>query len=176
MTTHIMRGVNWTGQDVSGWWLSEKMDGFRCIWTGSEFRSREGRTFKAPAWFLAGMPSTPLDGELWAGRGRLADVHRAVHGKSQDWSGITFHPFDIPVQSIKIEDAIGRLACLNLPAHVQPVAQRKVESTEAAIAAMREIVAGGGEGAMVRRPGSGHNAMSSYRSGSLVKLKPAFFR
>jgi DNA ligase 1 len=37
-------------------------------WDGTNFYSRNGNAFPAPAWFKLGLPSTPLDGELWAGR------------------------------------------------------------------------------------------------------------
>ena len=34
--------------DPSGWWVSEKFDGYRAIWTGKEFRSRQGHKFNVP--------------------------------------------------------------------------------------------------------------------------------
>ena len=55
--------------DPTAWWLSEKLDGVRAYWDGSDFYSRNGNHFPAPAWFKAGLPPTPLDGELWMGRG-----------------------------------------------------------------------------------------------------------
>src|SRR5207253_6739875 len=54
--------------DPTGWWLSEKLDGVRAYWDGRQFLSRLGNLFHAPEWFLAGLPGTPLDGELWLGR------------------------------------------------------------------------------------------------------------
>ena len=30
----LMHGKDWEGEDVSGWFLSEKLDGFRCLWMG----------------------------------------------------------------------------------------------------------------------------------------------
>ena len=55
--------------DPKGWWMSEKMDGVRAYWSGSNFYSRSGNEFFAPEWFTAKLPKKPLDGELWCGRG-----------------------------------------------------------------------------------------------------------
>ena len=57
-----------------GWWMSEKLDGVRAIWDGEHFRSRGGNIFHAPAWFKAGLPALPLDGELFVGRGKFNDA------------------------------------------------------------------------------------------------------
>src|SRR6059058_5282963 len=49
--------------DLSGWWMSEKLDGVRAYWDGRQLISRLGNTFQAPDWFLQGFPESPLDGE-----------------------------------------------------------------------------------------------------------------
>ena len=51
------------GIDVSGYWVSEKLDGVRAYWDGTRLVSRGGHGIRAPAWFIAGFPSEPLDGE-----------------------------------------------------------------------------------------------------------------
>ena len=166
----LMHGSDWSGQDVSGWWISEKLDGWRCLWTGREFLTREGNPLDAPAWFLAGMPAQPLDGELWAGPGTTHnDVNRAV--LSGDWLRLSFRPFDVPALGVKIEAAQATLASLALPAHVLPVTSWQVCSTEAVIEAMRRVVASGGEGVMARKPGSGY--APNFRTEKLLKFKPA---
>jgi DNA ligase-1 len=68
----LLLAETWDGAaNVAGWWLSEKLDGVRGYWTGTDFRSREGNAYHAPNWFTAGLPPVPLDGELWLGRKRL---------------------------------------------------------------------------------------------------------
>ena len=57
------------GTDLTDWWVSEKYDGVRGFWDGRTLRTRGGERIAAPPWFTAGWPATPLDGELWAGRG-----------------------------------------------------------------------------------------------------------
>ena len=54
--------------DLSGWWMSEKLDGVRAYWDGKQFMSRQGNLYHAPDWFIEGLPDVPLDGELWLDR------------------------------------------------------------------------------------------------------------
>ena len=52
-----------------GWYLSEKYDGYRAIWNGKDFVSRNGIIFRAPDWFKEWLPNNvALDGELFIGR------------------------------------------------------------------------------------------------------------
>jgi DNA ligase-1 len=87
-----------TFTDPARWWLSEKLDGVRAYWTGTQFLSRLGNLFHAPDWFTAGLPAVPLDGELWLGRKQF---QRAVsiarrQDKSEHWKELTFVVFDAP--------------------------------------------------------------------------------
>lgn len=171
--TPLMHGVDWSGEDVSGWYLTEKLDGMRAWWTGRELLSRTRATFRAPAWFLAQLPPTPLDGELWAGRGGLPLLQRIAFragGEARDWERVQFCPFDLPQQSMKIETAIEALRPMAAGLNFQPLVPLVTFSTAAAISAMREVCAGGGEGVMLRRPGTGYNTFG--RSRNLLKLKP----
>ena len=170
MNHPLMHGTDWSRQDVSGWWVSEKFDGWRALWTGSEFLTRQGKALNAPEWFKAGMPKQPLDGELYAGsETNHNDVTSAV--RSGDWARLTFRPFDVPSPGVTVEAAMAILASLSLPSHVQPVQFSRVESTEDAIAEMFAVCVTGGEGVMLRRPGSEYCAE---RTQDLLKLKPGF--
>ena len=55
--------------DIAGWWLSEKLDGVRAYWDGRQLWSKHAHPFAAPPEFIAELPSFPLEGELWGGRG-----------------------------------------------------------------------------------------------------------
>ena len=57
----MMNGTDYAGQDVTGWIIQEKFDGFRAFWTGSRLIARSGATINAPAWFTAELPAMPLD-------------------------------------------------------------------------------------------------------------------
>jgi DNA ligase len=89
----------YTDQDVIGWLASEKLDGVRCIWLPNEkvLLSRNGKQFHAPDWFLKAMPSYPIDGELWMGRGKFQETVSIVRqGNGGDaWLPIMFMAFDL---------------------------------------------------------------------------------
>ena len=61
----MMLATDWEGEDPTGWWMTEKYDGIRAIWTGSQFVSRTGKVIPVPEFFKLGLPSFGLDGELW---------------------------------------------------------------------------------------------------------------
>lgn len=47
--------------DPRGWWLSEKLDGVRGLWTGRQLLTRTGNRIAAPDWWLRGLPAAPLE-------------------------------------------------------------------------------------------------------------------
>ena len=60
-------------QDISGWIMSEKLDGLRAVWTGEAMFTRNGNPFYPPEFFTKGLPSDlVLDGELFLGRGMFS--------------------------------------------------------------------------------------------------------
>jgi DNA ligase-1 len=154
--------------EVAGWWVSEKLDGIRAIWTGTRLLSRQGKDLKAPKWFTAGLPTgTRLDGEIWMGRGTFNALLSNVRTKGSDWAGATYHVFDL-AESGAFEDREAKLAKVKLPAHVSRVAHRQL-SGHADLSEMEaEIVAGGGEGCVIRRPGSNYRPG---RMGDVIKVK-----
>lgn len=169
MKPRLMHGCNWTGQNVAGWWISEKLDGWRAYWDGHAFFTRQGRTLPAPDWFKTGMPEQPLDGELWAGPGTTHDdVNAAV--LSGEWGRLSYRPFDIPALGVKVEAAMAILASLPLPGHCRPVEYWRVGSTAEAMSSMMLVVEAGGEGVMLRKAGAGY--APDYRTEKLLKLTP----
>lgn len=164
-----MHGTDWEGQDLAGWWASEKLDGWRAYWSGEDFYTRQGNRLNAPAWFKAGMPARALDGELWAGRGTTHDQVAAAI-LSDHWERLTYCPFDVPELGYKTEAAQALLASLPLPPHVRPVVYTRLESTGQALRLMWQIVLDGGEGVMARKAKAGY--CPNYRTEKLLKLKP----
>ncbi|WP_394221638.1 DNA ligase [Alteromonas gracilis] len=57
--------------NVADYWVSEKLDGIRARWNGTELHTRNGNKIFAPAWFTANWPKATIDGELWIGRGEF---------------------------------------------------------------------------------------------------------
>ena len=73
--------------DVTQYLVSEKFDGVRAVWDGKTLRFRSGRDVPAPAWWLAKLPATPLDGELWLARGKFAELSGIVRTSSAGPAG-----------------------------------------------------------------------------------------
>lgn len=162
------------GVDVAAYWVSEKLDGVYARWDGDVFVSRTGNRFNAPAWFFAGFPALPLDGELWMGRGTFDKLSGVVRRRTPDhaaWREVRFMVFDLPSHAADFNGRLQRLkeifATLDSP-YIGLVEQRRVESHDALMALLDEVVARGGEGLMLRRAGSIHRPG---RSADLLKLK-----
>lgn len=156
--------------DPTGWWASEKLDGVRCYWDGAgNLWSRLGKRFeKAPDWFLARLPNgTPLDGELFLGRKMFNDTIRAIKG-SAGWSAVRYRVFDAPgFATMPVE---GRWAAAKL-VYSDVVDQARVESAEHLGRMLRAVESLGGEGLMLRAPGS---LYEHKRSKTLLKVKSFF--
>ncbi|MDQ6993392.1 MAG: DNA ligase [Mariprofundus sp.] len=87
-------------QDISGWLMSEKLDGVRARWDGQQLISRGGHLFAAPKWFTNGFPPFALDGELWSKRGDFERIVSIVRRKRphHGWNELTYQIFELPGQ------------------------------------------------------------------------------
>ena len=159
--------------DLSGWWMSEKLDGVRAYWDGKQFISRQGNLYHAPDWFIEGLPDTPLDGELWLDRKKFQRTVSIVRrqDKSDHWKEIRFLIFDAPavkdpferrVQAIR--DLIAGLKSSYAQSH-EHILCKSVEHLKEELARVEAL---GGEGLMLREPGSHYVAG---RSATLLKVK-----
>ena len=95
----IMTATEWDydTMDPTGWYMSEKYDGMRLYWDGSQFYSRSGEIVSVPNSISTGMPSVPLDGELWTQYGLYQDaVSLSRSSKESKWRNSTFWVFDSP--------------------------------------------------------------------------------
>src|SRR5215468_3687583 len=94
--------------DLTGWWMSEKLDGVRAYWDGKQFLSRLGNPYHAPDWFVAGLPPDPLDGEIWGGRKkfqRTVSIARR-QDRSDHWKELTYVVFDAPALDAPFEERL----------------------------------------------------------------------
>ena len=174
LTPQMLLGRHWdTLQKVSGWWMSEKLDGWRAYWNGERLISRNGKPLRAPAWWLKALPKgVHLDGELWAGRGTLGKIKAALGRRiprDSEWRGIKYAVFDAPSLGGPFEARQAALRRLNLSGPVFVLDQIECDSRQHALETMRAIVAAGGEGVMLRKPGSAYERKRSY---TLLKAKP----
>lgn len=175
----------WDGeQDVTGWWMSEKMDGVRAYWDGRRLLSRLGNQFFAPKWFTQGWPKLPLDGELWMGRGLFQQTIGAVRKHKPldaEWKKVRYIVFDCPSLGEGCEARfaeVGRIICtfLDASAGPQPIrhspilgaTQQQCKGLQHLADTMREYVRCGAEGLMLRQPESLYEPK---RSHTLLKVK-----
>lgn len=158
------------GMVVEGWWVSEKLDGIRALWTGHELLTRRGNRIHAPEWFIAGLPQWPLDGELWMGRGQFARTLSVVRDQTPgpEWAEVQFGVFDAPAVEGEWEHRLAFLQQWQPPPHVQVLAQEPIRQSTEVPQRLQEIVQAGGEGLVLRRPGS---LYESGRSSDWRKVK-----
>lgn len=117
--------------------MSEKFDGIQGRWDGKRLTTREGKPIVAPAWFTKELPKgTPLVGELWMGNGTFETCQSVILAKSPDarWWAVQFMIF---------EGGRG----LREGKRVRFVEQRPARNVRAFA---ERIIAGGGEGVVVR--------------------------
>lgn len=163
------------GKDVSDYWVSEKLDGVRGHWDGEALWSRGGNPIAAPEWFTTDWPPVAMDGELWIGRGRFAEVSGVVRSHragDQAWQRVKFMVFDLPAHPGNFDERLSRMRGLAENARIpwlRAIEQFRVSTAEELDARLAGIVAEGGEGLML------HHRKSFYRPGRsemLFKYKP----
>ncbi len=160
-------------RDLTGWWMSEKLDGVRAYWDGKQFLSRLGNLYHAPDWFVAGMPDFPLDGELWVARKAFQRTISVVRrqDRSEHWKTVRFVVFDAPAMPAPFEE---RLAFFNdhLKQHAltyaRPLEHERVRNLDHLREELERVESLGGEGLMLRQPGSRYEVG---RSSTLLKVK-----
>lgn len=161
--------------DPTGWLISEKYDGVRALWDGQRLRFRSGVTVAAPAWFLARLPKTPLDGELWLGRGRfdsLSGLVRRAEPNDAGWRELHYMLFELPGAPGRFADRADELVRLAAAARwpqLRAVPQTAVGSRQALRDRLDAVVRAGGEGLMLHRDDAPY---LTGRSRALLKLKP----
>jgi DNA ligase-1 len=160
-------------QDLTGWHLSEKLDGVRAYWDGTRFLSRQGNPLYSPPWFTAGLPKIPLDGELWLGRRqfqRTVSIVRRQNG-GEAWREILFAIFDAPAVDGPFEERMRVVQQAVLPeraSHASIVDQAICAGLDHLRQRLAQVESLGGEGLMLRQPGSRYE---SGRSSTLLKVK-----
>jgi DNA ligase-1 len=162
------------GVDPTGYLVSEKLDGVRALWDGSALRFRSGRPVPAPAWFLAELPGTALDGELWLGRGRfdaLSATVRRAQAVDAEWREVRYMVFELPLADGTFEDRAGRLKAVVQTSgwqQLEAAEQFRVANHAALQAKLKAITSAGGEGLVLHLASA---PVTTGRSDVLLKLK-----
>jgi DNA ligase-1 len=172
----LMLAKSWQSSfELADFLVSEKLDGVRAYWDGEKLLSRGGERIHAPAWFTAGWPATPMDGELWLGRNQFSQTVSIVRRQTPDdaaWRAMRYMLFDLPAQPGPFTERLGtlqKLAASLKQDWLRPVEQRRVANQAELQAWLERVIAAGGEGLML------HRAAAPYRgerSDDLLKFKP----
>ncbi len=161
--------------DVARYLVSEKLDGVRGRWDGQHLWTRGGMQVAAPAWFTAGWPAVPMDGELWIARGQFeaaSGIVRSVSDNDAGWRRMRFMVFDLPDDPAVFALRARRIRELTARAGVpwlQAVEQFEVLDRRALDAMLAAIGDAGGEGLVLHRRSAHYHAG---RSDDLIKYKP----
>ena len=182
-------------QPPNGWYLSEKYDGLRGIWTGKELVARpskkdgvmKGKVFNyVPEWFINLLPrGVSLDGELWLGRGRFQEISGLSNYKLSKkitkeyldsiWKEVKFMVFDIPHSKLPYIDRLEELKQIvddikvkQGDSTIELSIQTIVKDTEHLSELYTDYIINGAEGIILREPNSYYETK---RSKLLLKMK-----
>lgn len=172
-----MLAKKYDGIDVTGWYLSEKLDGVRAFWKNRKLYTRNGNIINVPHWYTKDFPDVEMDGELWKNRNSFNELSGIIRKKipiNSEWKKVKYVIFDLPGVNKVYEDRVkiyikltkkincGWLKCLKV---------QKLKRQSELFEKLKKIEKKGGEGVMLRKPGSLYEYK---RSSSLLKVKSFF--
>lgn len=162
------------GIDVTQYWVSEKLDGVRARWDGTQLISRGGLIFATPDWFTQGFPPNPLDGELWTERSQYENVSSIVrkHQPHKGWRSVRLMVFDLPAHGGMFDERVQAMKQIVLQTkspYLGVIEQWRVGNENELKQRLQSVIDRGGEGLMLHRNTARY---ASGRSHDLLKLKP----
>lgn len=135
--------------NVTGWMMSEKLDGVRAYWDGEKLFSRSGRILNTPKFFTKNFPKHELDGELWIKRESFSSVVSIINTKqeTQRWKEIRYKIFEVPNAKGNLEQ---RLDKVKISKYISVIEQIKVKNKEHLKNFLKSVEDKSGEGIVVR--------------------------
>ena len=162
------------GMPLDGYWVSEKLDGVRAYWDGAQLWSKGGNRIAAPEWFTRGYPDQAMEGELWMGRGRFAEVSAAVRRlrpQAQEWRQIRLMLFDLPESrqpfAVRVQE-MRALVAASSSYTLEVVTQTPATDHDRLMLQLDKVMARGGEGLMLHH---GDSVYHAGRSDAVLKVK-----
>ncbi len=140
-------------QNITGWVMSEKLDGVRAYWDGKKLISRGGKTIYAPKWFTKNYPSFEVDGELWTKRGDFENITSIVRDQipSIYWREVKHYIFEVPNSSGGLLERLDKVKPYTDDTLVI-IDQIKIKNKKHLEDFLQDIESKGGEGVVVRDP------------------------
>jgi len=156
-------------QNITGWVMSEKLDGIRAYWNGKNLISRGGKIIHAPQWFTKNYPSFEIDGELWTKREDFENISSIVRDEvpSDEWKSIKHYIFEVPNTKGNLFERLKKLKPYEGKT-VRVIKQIPIKNEMHFKLFLKEIEAKGGEGLVVRDPNTSY---INKRTSKALKVK-----
>jgi len=164
------------GIDVTGWLMSEKLDGVRGYWDGKQLLSKNGNPFYPPAAFTRNYPPFALEGELWGGR-RTFEKTVSIVKKQQPhdgWLELKFAIFDVPQATGGFTRRLQKAKdwFVDHPSQFSfVIPQETIKDNGQLKTELQRVEQSGGEGLIVRNPDT---LYAKGRSRDILKVKSFF--
>jgi len=160
--------------NVTGWVMSEKLDGVRAFWDGNKLISRSGKVFLVPKSFIKDFPPFALDGELWSRRGDFEHIVSIVNTKKsvRSWDELHYMVFEVPEQEGNFFERLEKLQTYlkhHTQTNIKVIEQIKIHSQEQVQSYFKKVTQEGAEGIVVRNPNVPYY---TGRSQLALKFKP----
>jgi len=162
--------------NISGWYMSEKLDGIRAYWDGVELVSKNGNKIHAPKWFIQNFPKFELDGELWTKRDDFETIQNIVLDKtpSKQWNKISYNVFEIPNQKGNFSERLNILQkwlSKNPNNYIRIIEQIECKNEKHLNIYLEELIKNKAEGIILKNPKPNY---FTGRSKDVLKVKKFF--
>ena len=143
--------------NVTGWLMSEKLDGIRGYWTGKKLISRSGKEFAIPKWFVKNFPPFEIDGELWTKREDFEHISSIVNQQKphDGWRELIYNIFEVPHQKgglmLRLE-VLKKWLQKHPNSFIKIISQEPCKNREHLKNRLKKVEALGAEGLVVRNP------------------------
>jgi DNA ligase-1 len=172
----IQKPETYDDDNVTGWMMSEKLDGIRGYWDGESLYSKNGNKLHPPKWFTKNFPPFPLDGELWSKRDDFEFIQSIVLDSTpkDGWKNITYNVFEVPNAK---GDFIERLKKVkewfktHKNPHVNIIEQIECVNEANLMEFLEKVVTLKGEGVIVKDPSQPYH---TGRSPHILKVKKVY--
>lgn len=169
---NLMLLEQYKDQNIEGWVMSEKLDGVRGFWDGTQLISRQGLPLAPPDYFIVNFPPFAIDGELFSERGKFEEIAATVRSANpKGWYKLKLHVFDVPNAEGDLFNRLNKLRQYlhkNPSQHIEIITQIPVRDKTHLNEFFNQIQKLGGEGVVVRNPNSPY---IQGRSAQILKLK-----
>lgn len=170
----LQKPTVYTDQDnITGWVVSEKLDGIRGYWDGARMYTRKGILLHPPPWFMENFPPFPLDGELWSKRADFEFIQSVVMDKhpGEGWERIRYNIFEVPETKGDFPSRLNRARSwfkTHENNHVRIIPQMQIKGKSDMEDFLKEVESMGGEGVVLKNPNIPYH---TGRSPHILKVK-----